>query len=380
MSRAQGRTTDRAALVFSTIVIVLGLAWLLGIYLVFFPNDWIGGEQAIALSYLGYDIDVFLGAASRFIEDGSLYAPEQIEAAFTPGEGQYFYYAPPFGLAVTPLAQLEASDSAAIWFGLKVLAMLAACLLMPVKLPVRALTFMALAVSFWVMRDLVLGNVGLLLLLPLALAWRWLDRPLGSVAAALAISVRPSLGAILIWQLLRRQWRVAAWTMGTGLVLILLSLPFVGIDGYLDYLKVLGNIEVPGAGSENRDLGSTAVALGLADEHIGLVRWASVALGLGLMVLSLRRDREVGYMIALASSLLLISQMWEFYLMTLALPLALLADRWRPVVLLVLVLSWLPSPWAPLVLLLTMGLLFVLPERRPLELTPDDLSTKGVPA
>jgi hypothetical protein len=204
-----GRTTDRAALAFSAIVITLGLAWMLGIYLVFFPNDWIGGEQAIALSYLGYDIDVFLGAASRFTESGTLYAPEQIEAVFTPDEGQY-YYTPPFGLAVTPLARLDATDSAAIWFGLKVLAMLSACLLMPVKLPVRALAFTALAVSFWVMPDLILGNVALLLLLPLSVTWRWLGRPLGSVAAALAISVRPSLGAILTWQLLRRQWRVAA--------------------------------------------------------------------------------------------------------------------------------------------------------------------------
>jgi hypothetical protein len=88
--------------------------------------------------------------------------------------------------------------------------MLSACLLMPVKLPVRALAFTALAVSLWVMPDLILGNVALLLLLPLSVTWRWLGRPLGSVAAALAISVRPSLGAILTWQLLRRQWRVAA--------------------------------------------------------------------------------------------------------------------------------------------------------------------------
>jgi hypothetical protein len=46
---------------------------------------------------------------------------------------------------------------------------------MPVKLPVRALTFVAVALSFWAMRDLVLGNVGVLLVLPMAVAWRWLD-------------------------------------------------------------------------------------------------------------------------------------------------------------------------------------------------------------
>jgi hypothetical protein len=98
------------------------------------------------------------------------------------------------------------------------------------------------------------------------------------------------------------------------------------------------------------------------------------------MVLSLRRDRELGYMIALASSLLLISQMWEFYRMMLALPRALLADRWRPLVLLVLLVLWLPSPWAPLVRLLTIGLLFVLPDRPPNELSADGLSADGAPA
>jgi hypothetical protein len=122
------------------------------------------------------------------------------------------------------------------------------------------------------------------------------------------------------------------------------------------------------------------VALGLADEHIGLVRWASVALGLGLMVLSLGRDRESGFMITLSASMLLVPLMWEFYLIALALPLALLADRWCPLVLLVLLLSWLPSPWAPLVLLLTIGLLFVLPDRHPNELNAAGLSADGAPA
>jgi len=59
--------------------------------------------------------------------------------------------------------------------------------------------------------------------------------------------------------------------------------------------------------------------------------------------------------------MLLVPLMWEYYLIMLALPLALMADRWRPLVLLVLVLSWLPSAFAPMLLLLTLALLFVLP-------------------
>ena len=38
-----------------------------------------------------------------------------------------------------------------------------------------------------------------------------------------------------------------AWTIAAGLVLIVLTLPLVGLDGYFDYLTVLRNMsEVTG--------------------------------------------------------------------------------------------------------------------------------------
>ena len=129
-----------------------------------------------------------------------------------------------------------------VWYLLHALALAGACALIPGPVWVRLAMFGVVALSYGAMRDLVLGNVSVMLLLPLVVAWRWLDRPLGSIAQALAMAVRPALGVLLVWQLLRRRWRAVAWTVGAGLVLIALSLPFVGIGGYFDYLTVLGNL------------------------------------------------------------------------------------------------------------------------------------------
>ena len=61
--------------------------------------------------------------------------------------------------------------------------------------------------------------------------------------------------------------------------------------------------------------------------------------------------------------MLLIGQLWEHYLITLLLPLALLASRCHPGVLLVLSLSWLPPAFAPLPLAIVIVSLFLPPAR-----------------
>ena len=175
------------------------------------------------------------------------------------------------------------------------------------------------------MRDFALGNVSVLLLLPLAAAWRWLDRPLGSVAQALAISVRPMLGVLLIWQFLRRRWRAVAWTIGAGLVLIALSLPFVGIDGYRDYLTVLRNLSGL-TGVEEQRPRSRALAQRSAPTSRS-PSWPSCQLcaGIAAIGLSLRRDREIGFVVTATASLLLSPLLWDHYLAMLVLPAAFLA-------------------------------------------------------
>jgi len=342
----------------------IGLLWFALLYVSFRDAAFVAGAPLADLGGAwAFDLQAYTRAAARLASEGSLYAGELIAAPFEPGNRDLFYYAPPFGVAMLPIAETPIADSSAVWYVLRIGALLLACLLMPVKPLIRALAFLAVAFTLWSMKDAILGNVSILLVLPLAIAWRWLDKPLGSVALAMAMSIRPGLGVYLLWQLLRRRWRAMAWTIGAGLMLVVLSLPFVGVDGYRDYLAVIGNLGVPAGPSENGDLGATVMALGGDDVLVGLARIASLVVGLVIVLYSPRREREVGFMLTLCASLLIVPLLWNIYLITLILPLALLADRLRPVVLLIPLLSWLPPVLTPFIVLAVVALLLLVRDR-----------------
>ncbi len=244
------------------VLLAVALAAFGGLWLVAGFLSFPGGEG------WGYDYQAYADAAVRLGETGSLYQAETLDGPYRPGPYGLYMYAPPLGIAVAPLTGLGLEAGIMVWYLLHVLALVAACALLPVPLWVRVAAFGVAALSFGVTRDLVLGNVSLLLLLALAAAWRWLDRPAGAVAQALAMAVRPMLAIVLLWQALRRQWRAVAWTVGAGLVLMALSLPFVGLEGYREYLTVLGNLTGVTGVEHNLDLSSTLIELG-AEEITG---------------------------------------------------------------------------------------------------------------
>lgn len=344
----------------AAVALGLGLLWLAVAAHRFSQGAYVDGVwEYVADDAWAFDLEAYVGAALRLGTEGSLYRPDLMAGPFEPGPADLFYYAPPLGVAMLPFTGMPVADSAIIWYVLRVAALLAACALMPVRPVTRALAFAVMAFSWPVLKDAVLGNVSILLLLPLVVAWRWIDRPAGSVALALAMAVRPGLGVLLLWQLLRRRWRAAAWTIAGGLAVVVLTLPFVGLDGYLDYVAVLRNLGVPEGVSENRDLGGVALALGASGEVVTLARIASVGIAGLAILLSLRRDREVSFMVTLVASLLLVPLLWDHYLATLLLPAAFLADRLRLIAILLPLLAWLPGLALPGVVLAAMLLPFL---------------------
>jgi alpha-1,2-mannosyltransferase len=327
----------------------------------------------------GYDFQAYADAAVRLEATGSLYQAETLEGPYRPGPYGLYMYAPPLGIAVTPLTALPLDTAITVWYLLHVVALVTACLLLPVPGWVRLAAFGVAALSFAATRDLVLGNVSVLLLLPLAAAWRWLDQPAGAVAQALAMSVRPMLGILLVWQLLRRQWRAVAWTLGSGLVLIVLTLPVVGIEGYREYLTVLVNLGGVTGVERNDDLSSTLLALG-ADEGLAeLALLAGYGVAIAAIVLSLRRDAELGFVVTATASLLLSPLLWDHYLTMLVLPAAFLAARGRTWGLALPLLSWLPPVTLPFVVVAGVLLPFSAggPRAQP---TSPALDAEGLPA
>ena len=252
-----------------------------------------------ALDYLAYR-----DAALRLAAEGSLYSSLTVSGPFHPGPTGLYLYPPPLGIAVTPLAWSSFEDGALAWYLLHLASLAAACALMPVRPSIRLASFGVAALSFAVLRDLAMGNVSVLLLLPLAAGWRWLDRPAGSVALALATSIRVTFGAFLLWFLLRRAWLSAAWMALAGLTLILLSLPFIGIDGYRDYLATLLNLSDTTGVLRNSDLASAALSIGVPMELAGWALVPGFVTAVAAILWSLRRDAEVGYMVTLSATLL----------------------------------------------------------------------------
>ena len=296
----------------------------------------------------GYDLAAYLAAAGRVLDGGTPYQPETLSGPFRPGPAELYLYAPPLAVAMTLLAKVPMATVAIIWLVLRVAALAVACAILPVRPWVRGATLLVAAFSYPVLLDLNLGNVSVAVVALLACGWRWLDRPAGSVAIALALLVRPTLAVVPVWQALRRRWRPVAWTVISLGIVGLLTLPVVGIGSYLDYLTVVRNVSDVLGVPRNVDLGSVAAGLGLPQPWPTLTYLAGAAVGIGVIVVAARRDASAGYVATIGASLLLAPLLWGHYLVGLLLPAALLADRGRRWGLLLPLLGWLPEPLLPL--------------------------------
>ena len=108
--------------------------------------------------------------------------------------------------------------------------------------------------------------------------------------------------------------------LAAGVALIVASLPFVGVSAYVDYLKLVRNLSDLTGVPNNLDLGSTAARLGLGGAVASVALLAGYATAVGAVLLSLRRDREVSFMVTLGATLLLSPLLQDHFLVSALIP------------------------------------------------------------
>jgi len=172
------------------------------------------------------------------------------------------------------------------------------------------------------------GNMGLLLMLAVALAWRFRDKAwvVGSVVG-LAVAVKLFLWPLVVWlAITRRRFAVAVSVAAAG-VLTLLGWMAVGFVGFADYPAIVHD------NAAKYDQDGVSVAALVA--NIGLPANQELALGAGLVALlivwRLRRNELGAFGWALTAALLASPLVWWHYYALLLVPLALAAPVWRPI-------------------------------------------------
>ena len=185
-----------------------------------------------------------------------------------------------------------------------------------------------------------LGTFTPLLILALAVAWRYRDRSwISASVLAAAVVAKLFLWPVLVWLIATRRLRTAASSVALALGSVVVGWSVIGFAGLRDYPHLLSIYSRAGEAK-----GFSDVALGLA---LGLPGSTARALGLVLgaaalaavFVAARRRDGDrCAFIVSIAASLLLTPIVWLHYFALLYVPVAVSRRRFGAAWLLPLVL------------------------------------------
>jgi Glycosyltransferase family 87 len=296
----------------------------------------------------GYDFSFYWTAAGHLLHGEPIYSATQLAGPYAPQGQDGFLYPPPLAAAVMPLAALFPSDyraAAWIWNGLGAAILVASLLALHrseglgERFPLLAgngpWLLVAAAFAFPpVVGELVLGNVHLLLLGLLTLAWLGLRRAedrdgirgdsqgewLAGIAVGLATVVKVFPGLLVVWFLVTRRYRAAAGAAIGFAAAALVTLPITGIQPWLEYPTVLANLSAPADTTDTLAptvwlapyLGFTAARVLVTAAGLALVAWSA-----------LRQPPARSFALAVTVAVLIAPAVYQHYLALLVLPLLL---------------------------------------------------------
>ena len=199
-----------------------------------------------------------------------------------------------------------------------------------------------------VVHGLYYGNVTVLLLVPLALAWRYRDRAaIAGVSVGLAIAAKLFVWPLVVWLLLTRRFRAAAWALGSSIALLLGAWAVIGFEGLRDYpalLRAVQDVYAVRSVSVSTVAGAVGVPVGAAVAVATATGIACIAVAAWL-VRGENGDRR-SFAGLVAASILASSIVWPNYLALLLVPVAITWPRFAPIWLFGYV-AWLAGAIAP---------------------------------
>ena len=276
---------------------------------------------------IGFDFVGTLWEPARSILDGGSMYPEPVRESMVIGNPSV--YPPPAIVASIPLALLPEAVAGWLWFVVLGASFVAALW----TLGVRDWRCHVVAVtSPVVVQGLVFGNLTVLLVLAAALAWRYRDeaRVAGLVVGA-AVAAKFVIWPLVVWLLLTRRYRAAAWAAGSAVIVVVGIWAVLGFDGLADYPALLRELQDVYA---TRSISPATIAGGLGASQSAAVA-VSWAVGLVLVAIAawlVRRndgDRSV-FVVAILACMIASPIVWPYYMSLLFVPIAIVWPRFAP--------------------------------------------------
>ena len=280
--------------------------------------------SALAGWFVPADFGAFYIAADAVLRGDNPYAPGIC------GGWPGFVYPPLFAWLLSPLTLLPVTTAVSVWTALTVLMVIAALQILGVRdwrcYPLALL-------SPFARETLELGTIDGLLLLTVALTWRYRDTPVRAAAASgFTIALKLFLWPLAFWLALSGRVRTALLSCAATVGFVLLPWALIGFRGVGRYRDLLSDVANEQGGSYS--LAALAEQLDVATTF---ARAMVVAVGALLLVLARRaarnqdstdrvRDRH-SFTLALAAALTLTPVVWNHYLLLLFVPVALARPR-----------------------------------------------------
>jgi alpha-1,2-mannosyltransferase len=305
--------------------------------------------QLIALSgdeFWGYDLSAYLAAGQRVLNGESPYQAFQLEGSYSPHLPELYLYPPLLAVLAAPFAAITDNYRVANWIwgtlGVVILAASTIALSRRERIATgRDLLLLLMAVLAFapVTGEFFIGNVNLALAGLLAGAWLALrtGSARGEVAAGALVAVAALIKVfpilVILWFVLDGRRRAAIAALATMGLLVLATIPVVGLQPWLDYPTVLLNLGPPE--QMTHVLAPSAWLSELVPVPVAraIVFVAAIA---AMVWATLRRSDPVSYALAVTASLLVAPALFHHYLVLLLVPLLLAVRHTTSIVWIVL--------------------------------------------